>query len=67
MDWMIIEPSMEAELILECSCREIREAKNLEQIQELCVSLTQQNFHQGLLLRQAVTHIGALESQRTLL
>ena len=64
MDWMVIEPTLEAKLHLECSCREIREAKDLEAIQNLCVQLTQQNFHQGLLLRQAVNHIGSLESQQ---
>jgi hypothetical protein len=62
MDWMIIEPSLEAQLNLECTCRGIREATDLAQMQELCVALTQQNFHQSLLLKQAVTHIGALES-----
>ena len=66
MDWMIIEPSLEAQLNLECTCRGIREATDLAQMQELCVALTQQNFHQRLLLKQAVTHIGALESQNIL-
>ena len=66
MDWMVIEPSMEAQLTLECTCRGIREATDLEQMQELCVALTQQNFHQSLLLRQAVAHIGALESKNLL-
>lgn len=66
MDWMVIEPSLEAKLHLECTCRGIREATDLAQMQELCVALTQQNFHQGLLLRQAVTHIGSLESRMIL-
>ena len=63
MDWMVIKPTLEAKLHLECSCREIKQAKDLESVQDLCVQLAQQNFHQGLLLRQAVNHIGSLESQ----
>ena len=67
MDWMIIEPSLEAQLNLECSCRGIKETKNLAEVRDLCVALLQQNFYQGLMLRQAVNHIGALESQNMLL
>mgnify|MGYP003108478027 CR=1 FL=1 len=61
MDWMIIEPSLEAQLNLECSCRGIRESKDLVQVQQLCVALMQQNFYQGLMLRQAVNHIASKE------
>jgi len=61
MDWMIIEPSLEAQLKLECSCREIRNAKDLVRVQQLCVALMQQNFYQGLMLRQAVNHIASKE------
>ena len=67
MDWMIIEPSLEAQLKLECSCRGIKETKDLAEVRNLCVALLQQNFYQGLMLRQAVNHIGALESQNILL
>ena len=61
MDWMIIEPSLEAQLNLECSCRGIKEATDLTQVQNLCVALMQQNFYQGLMLRQAVNHIASLD------
>ena len=67
MDWMIIEPSLEAQLRLECGCRGVRETKDLTEVRNLCVALMQQNFYQGLMLRQAVNHIGALESQNILL
>ena len=67
MDWMVIKPSLEAQLNLECSCRGIKETKNLSEVRDLCVALMQQNFYQGLMLRQAVNHIGALESQNILL
>ena len=62
MDWMIIEPSLEAQLNLECSCRGIKEGTDLAQVKSLCVALMQQNFYQGLMLRQAVDRIAHLES-----
>ena len=62
MDWMIIKPSLEAQLKLECSCRGIKETKDLAEVRNLCVALLQQNFYQGLMLRQAVNRISALES-----
>ncbi len=61
MDWMVIEPSLEAQLNLECSCRGVKEGTDLVEIQSLCVALIQQNFYQGLMLRQAVNHIAYLE------
>jgi len=64
MDWMIIEPSLEAQLKLECSCRGIKETKDLAEVRNLCVALLQQNFYQGLMLRQAVNRISALELNR---
>jgi hypothetical protein len=64
MDWMIIEPSLEAQLRLECGCRGVRETKDLTEVRNLCVALMQQNFYQGLMLRQAVSRISALESTR---
>ena len=62
MDWMVIKPSLEAQLNLECSCRGIKEGTDLAQVQNLCVALMQQNFYQGLMLRQAVNRISVLES-----
>ena len=66
MDWMIIEPSLEAQLSLEYSCRGIKEGTDLAQMQNLCVALIQQNFYQRLMLRQAINHIGDLESRNIL-
>ena len=62
MDWMIIEPSLESRLAVECTCRAISETTDFDQVRDLCVALTRQNWHQSLLLKQAVTHIGSLES-----
>ena len=62
MDWMIIEPSLEQKLNLECTCRGVKQATDLAEMRNLCVALMQQNFYQGLMLRQAVARIGSLES-----
>jgi len=61
MDWMIIKPSLEAQLNLEYSCRGIKETKDLAEVRNLCVALLKQNFYQGLMLRQAVNHIASKE------
>jgi len=61
MDWMIIKPSLEAQLNLECTCRGIKNSTDLAQMQNLCIALIQQNFYQGLMLRQAVAHIASLD------
>ena len=61
MDWMIVEPSLEQKLNLECSCRNVKDATDLAAMRDLCVALIQQNFYQGLMLRQAVNHIASKE------
>jgi hypothetical protein len=62
MDWMIVEPSLEQRLTLECTCRGISEATDLREVQALCIALTRQNWHQGMILKQAVQHIAQLDS-----
>ena len=62
MDWMIIEPSLEAKLHLECSCREIREAKDLEAIQNLCAT-DATKLPSGHFAASSSFHIGSLESK----
>jgi hypothetical protein len=61
MDWMIIEPSLEQKLNLECTCRRVSEEKDVDHLQSLCIALIRQNWHQGILLRQAVERIAALD------
>jgi len=61
MDWMIIDPSLEQKLNLECTCRRVGEEKNVDQLQSLCVALIKQNWHQGILLKQAVERIASLD------
>ena len=62
MDWLIVEPTLEQKLTLECTCRGIMEQTDLEQMQALCVALTKQNWHQGMILKQAVQHIAQLDA-----
>lgn len=61
MDWMIVEPTLEQKLTLECTCRGIMEQSDLREMQALCIALTKQNWHQGQLLKQAVGHIAQLD------
>jgi hypothetical protein len=62
MDWMVVEPTLEQKLTLECTCRGIMEQTDLKQMQVLCVALTKQNWHQAQLLKQAVSHIAQLDA-----
>jgi len=62
MDWMIIDPSLEQKLNLECTCRRVAEETNVDHLQSLCIALVKQNWHQGILLKQAVEHIAHLDA-----
>ncbi len=61
MDWMIIEQTLEEELYLEATVREIHDCDDLEKLRSLCVSLTRQGWHQTKLIQQAVGHIASLD------
>ena len=60
-EWMIVEQSLEEELILERSIREIEDCENIDVLSQLCVAMARQLWHQGKLLKQAVGHIAVLE------
>jgi len=60
-DWMVVEQSLEEELSLERSIREIEDCENIDVLSRLCVAMARQQWHQGKLLRQAVGHIAGLE------
>lgn len=62
MHWMIINPSLEQKLNLECTCRRVGEETDVEYLQSLCIALVKQNWHQAILLKQAVEHIAYLDS-----
>lgn len=56
-DWMVITQSLEEELQLEQTVREIQGCQDLEVLAGMCVALARQSWHQGKLLKQAVGHI----------
>jgi hypothetical protein len=60
-EWMIVEQSLEEELMLERSIREIEDCENIDVLSQLCVVMARQQWHQGKLLKQAVGHIAVLE------
>jgi hypothetical protein len=61
-DWMIVELTMEEELHLEQTVREIQRCNDPKALAKLCVDLTKQQWHQSRLLKQAVGHIASLDS-----
>ena len=61
MDWLTVEPTLESTLTLECTCRGIQQATNLEEVQNLCIALTRQNWYQEQLLKQAISHIAEMD------
>ena len=61
MEWMVVEQSLEEELTLERSIRELEDCENIDVLSQLCVAMARQQWHQGKLLRQAVGHIAGLE------
>ena len=60
--WMIVEQSLEEELTLERSIREIEDCKNIDVLSQLCVAMARQHWHQSKLLKQAVGHIALLDT-----
>ena len=62
-DWMVINQSLEEELEVERSVREVYNCDDEETVKQLCAGLVRQNFAQGKLLSQAVTRIGELDAK----
>jgi hypothetical protein len=61
MDWMIATPTLEEELSIERSVREVQNCDDNEMLKQLCEALVRQSWHQGKLLSQAVNHIASLD------
>ena len=64
-DWMVVKQSLEDELHLEATVREISHTTDVMELTELCIQLTRQNWHQSILLKQAVYHVMELEAGLT--
>ena len=62
MEWMVIEQTLEEELTLERSIREIEDCDNIDVLSQLCVAMARQHWHQSKLLKQAVGHIALLDT-----
>ena len=60
-DWMIVNQSLEEELELERTVRDVRSCSDEDALRQLCVSLVRTNWHQAKLLKQAVGHIGQFD------
>jgi hypothetical protein len=61
-DWMMVEQSLEEELHLEATVREITDTTDAMMLTDLCIQLTRQNWHQTKLLKQAVYRVMELEA-----
>ena len=61
-DWMVVHQSLEEELELERNVRDVRNCSDEDALKTLCVSLVRTNWHQAKLLKQAVGHIGELDT-----
>jgi hypothetical protein len=59
---MIVEQSIEEELQLEKTCREIQRCDDLEALSKLCIAMARQQWHQSKLLKQAVGHIASIDA-----
>lgn len=62
-DWMVVDQSLEEELELERSVREVNNCDDEEVLKQLCAGLVRQSWHQGKLLSQAVGRIGELDAK----
>ena len=62
-DWMVVEQSLEEELEVERSVREVHSCNDEKVLKQLCAGLVRQSFHQGKLLSQAVSRIGELDAK----
>ena len=60
-DWMVVKQTLEEELHLERQVRSISNVDDLHTLQQLCSSLTRQNWHYSKLLKQAVGRVAELD------
>jgi len=60
--WMIVEQTLEEELVLETTIREIKDCGDIDTITQLCAAMVKQQWHQNQLLRQAVSHIAEMDA-----
>jgi len=61
-DWMIVEQTLEEELTLERSIREIEDCRDISTMTQLCTAMVRHQWHQSKLLNQAVNHIAEMDA-----
>ena len=61
MNWLVVTKTIEDELQLETAKREINNCCEVESLQDLCNSITAQNWYYQKILKQAVEYIAQLE------
>ena len=62
-DWMVVDQTLEEELEVERSVREINNCDDEEALKMLCSAMVRQSWHQSRLLSQAVSRIGELDAK----
>ena len=63
-EWMVVKMSVEEELRLEASVRDIQNSVESVKVGRLCGSLLRQTYFQQALIKQAVTYIALLEMEK---
>ena len=61
-DWMVVQPSLSEQFVLERSIREIEDCDNIDVLSQLCVAMARQQWHQSKLLKQAVGRIALMDA-----
>lgn len=62
-DWMVVNQTLEEELEVERSVREVNNCSDEKVLKSLCTALVRQSWHQSKLLSQAVGRIGELDAK----
>lgn len=65
-EWLVVKLSVEEELRLEASVRDLRASVADEKVGQLCGSLLRQVYFYQVLVKQATKHIAKLEMEREL-
>ena len=63
--WMVVEQSLEEELTVERTVREIDDCDDCDAVKGVCTALVRQNWHQAKLLKQAVGRIASMDYEET--
>jgi len=65
--WMVVEQSLEEELMIERTVREINDCDEADAVKEVCTALVRQNWYQSKMIKQAVGRIAVMDYEETFL